>query len=152
MFKPELTTIIELDTDMVITNNNVLAAITDGTNVFQFALGVGKRIAWKLKAIVSLGATGGFKFLAHNSQAASIYNAAWTMIDGVTPATYNAAQLAEANFANAAAHAVDLQLEAWGVVVNGATADVFTLEAAQNSADAASMTIRKGAILEVIQY
>lgn len=138
---------------------NVLAAIQSvNTNItpaditgFTFNLGAGKRLEWELRGIVTTGATGGFRFLAHCTSAPTTYNAEWQIVDETTPATFQDAQLVEAAFTNASAVATNYLLEAKGCIIANA-ATTFSIQFAQNNSTGNNISINAGATLKLIQF
>ena len=122
-----------------------------GNSAFSVGLQPGNRIKWRLEGLFSLGATGGFRLLAHNTSAPTAYNAVFQIIDLTTPATYNAGQVTEAAFANASAVAGNYSLRAFGsVIANAAT--TFSLQFAQNTSDVLAITMLKGMTFQVWQF
>lgn len=118
---------------------------------FTFNLAATKRLYWELKGIFSLGATGGFRLLAHNTSAPTTYNATFQVVDETTPATFQDAQTTEAAFTNASAVAGNYLLSAYGnVIANAAT--TFSLQFAQNNSQATPITMLAGATLTIWQY
>jgi len=130
------------------TNTNIVPADITG---FSIALGAGKRIEWELRGIVTTGATGGFRFLAHNTSAPTTYNAEFTIVDETTPATFQDAQLVEAAFTNASAVATNYNFVARGCVIANA-ATTFSIQFAQNNSTANNITMNKGMTFKVIQF
>lgn len=137
---------------------NVLAAnlstntdiVPDDITGFTFNIPAGKRIEWELRAVVTTGATGGFRFQAHNTSAPTTYNAEWQIVDETTPATFQDAQLVEADFTNASAVATNYILKASGYVIANA-ATTFSIKFAQNNSTANNITINAGATLAIWQ-
>lgn len=130
------------------TNTNITPADITG---FTFNIGAGKRIEWELRGVVTTGATGGFRFLAHNTSAPTTYNAEWQIVDETTPATFQDAQLTEAAFTNASAVATNYILTARGsVVANAAT--TFSIQFAQNNSTANNITMNAGMTLAIWQF
>jgi hypothetical protein len=119
---------------------------------FSFILGAGRKLYWALVGIFTLGATGGFRFLAHFTQTPSLYNATFNVRQDTTPSVFGAAQSAEAAFANAAAVAATYQIHADGFILNGATSGTFSFQIAQNTSDPLSMTFLAGATLQLWQF
>jgi hypothetical protein len=123
---------------------------TGNTN-FSRSLAAGSRIKWELKGIFALGATGGFRLLAHSTTAPTIYNASFQVVDETTPATFQDAQITEAAFTNASAVAGLYILKAFGTLVAN-TATVFSLQFAQNNSQVTGMVMQKGMTFEVWQF
>lgn len=133
-------TINTLDANQAVTSSVTPVDITG----FSFILGAGKMIAWELQGIFTLGATGGFRFLMHNTSAPTAYNNRIQIVDVTTPATFNAAQSTEAAFANASAVAGNYSINAHGFVLANA-ATTFSIQFAQNTSDVLSITMLRGA-------
>lgn len=125
-----------------------------GNTPFTFNLPAGKRAFWRLSALFTLGATGGFRLRANNSQssAAGGYNAQFVVEENTTPATLRNNQTAEADFANASAVAATYALKAYGSVTQGAVDGTVSLEFAQNTSDVLPITMLEGAQFEVWIY
>jgi hypothetical protein len=138
---------------------NVLAAdLATNTDIvpnditgFTFNLGAAKRLKWELRGVFSTGATGGFRFVANSTVAATTYNAEWTAVDETTPATFQDAQIAQADFTNASAVATNYNLIARGEIT-AAAATVFSLQFAQNNSTANAITLRAGMTLTIWQF
>lgn len=130
------------------TNTNIVPADITG---FTFSLGAGKALEFEFRAIVTTGATGGFRLLAHCTVAPTIYNAEWQIVDETTPATFQDAQLVEAAFTNASAVATNYILTCRGSIV-AAAATVFSIQFAQNNSTANNISINAGATLKLIQF
>lgn len=146
-FTQGIQTINPLLTGQAVTNSVVLVDVTG----FTFALGAGKRLYWELNGIFTLGATGGFRFLAHNTSAPTTYNASFEVVDETTPAEFRDVQITEAAFTNASAVASNYLLNAWGnVIANAAT--TFSFQFAQNNATANPITMLAGMVMKLWQY
>lgn len=130
------------------TNTNITPADITG---FTFNVGAAKRIEWELRGVVTTGATGGFRLLAHSTVAPTIYNAEWQIVDETTPATFQDAQLVEAAFTNASAVATNYILTARGSIV-AAAATVFSIQFAQNNSTANNITMNAGMTLAIWQF
>ena len=122
-----------------------------GNTIFSKVLPAGARIRWELSGIFSLGATGGFRLLAHNTSAPTIYTAMFQVVDETTPATFQDAQVVEAAFTNASAVAGNYLLTASGTVVANA-ATTFSLQFAQNNSTANPITMLKGMTITIWQF
>jgi hypothetical protein len=146
-FTQGIQTLNELTADLATNTDIILNDITG----FTFALGANKRIKWQLTGIFSTGATGGFRFRANSTTAPTRYTAQWFVRDVTTPASFEAAQLAAADFTNASAVATDYTLTAFGVLVAN-TATTFSIQFAQNNSTANNITMRAGMILELWQF
>ena len=118
---------------------------------FSFLLGAGKKLIWEVDGIFSTGATGGFRFLAHNTSAPTTYNAVFQVVEETTPATFQDAQTTEAAFTNASAVASNYILTASGIVVANA-ATTFSFQFAQNNSQAAAITMLAGMRIRLTQF
>lgn len=130
------------------TNTNIVPIDITG---FSRLMSAGSRIEWELRAVVTTGATGGFRFLAHNTSAPTTYNAEFQIVDETTPATFQDAQLVEAAFTNASAVATNYILTARGCVVANA-ATTFSIQFAQNNSTANNISINAGATFSIWQF
>lgn len=138
---------------------NVLAAnLSTNTDIvpnditgFTFNLGAGKRIKWELRGVMTTGATGGFRLVANSTVAATTYNAEWQAVDENTPATFQDAQLVQADFTNASAVATNYTLTGRGEIT-AAAATVFSIQFAQNNSTANNITMNAGMTLEIWQF
>lgn len=122
-----------------------------GNTAFSKNLGASTRWQWELEGIFTLGATGGFRFLAHSTVAPTTYNATFQVVDETTPATFQDAQLVEAAFTNASAVAGNYILKAFGTIV-AAGATVFSLQMAQNNSQVTGILLNKGCTFKIWQY
>ncbi len=146
-FTQGIQTINILAADLATNTDIVLNDITG----FSFALGAGKRIRWELSGVFSTGATGGFRFAANNTSAPTTYSALFQAVDETTPATFQDAQIVQADFTNASAVATNYLLTASGeVTANAAT--TFSLQFAQNNSTANNITLRAGMTLTIWQF
>ena len=146
-FTQGITTINILTADLSTNTDIVLGDITG----FTFNLGAAKRLKWELRGVFTTGATGGFRFAANSTVAATTYNAEWQAVDETTPATFQDAQIAQADFTNASAVATNYNLIATGEIT-AAAATVFSLQFAQNNSTANNITLRAGMTLTITQF
>lgn len=138
---------------------NVLAAnlstntdiVPDDITGFSFLVGAGKKIYWELQGVVTTGATGGFRFQAHNTSAPTTYSTLWQIVDETSPATFQDAQLVEADFTNASAVATNYLLQARGTVIANA-ATTFSIKFAQNNSTGNNITMNAGMTLVIWQF
>lgn len=140
--------------DQAVTSSVTLVDIGSsgaGNSAFSKSLPAGARLEWELEGIFSLGATGGFRLLAHSTSAPTTYNATFQVVDETTPATFQDAQVTEAAFTNASAVAGNYILKAFGTIIANA-ATVFSLQFAQNNSQATPITILKGATIKLWQF
>lgn len=145
-FVTGITTVNFLAANQAVVSSIVPVDITG----FTFNLGAGRRLMWELWGIFSLGATGGFRFLAHSTTVPTTYNATFQVVDETTPTTFQDAQIAEAAFTNASAVASNYIVTASGLIVANA-ATVFSLQFAQNNSTANAMTMLAGARIRLTQ-
>lgn len=154
-FQPGLRTINRLLADQQVASSVVPVNVQNSaTDFFGISLPAGARLSWKLEGIFTLGATGGFRFLAHSTAAPATYNFNCEVRDLVTPATITPATggvLTETAFANASAVAGNYQLRASGIIVANA-ATVFSFQFAQNTADVLPIIMRAGMRIELTQF
>lgn len=146
-FTQGIQTINILAADLATNTDIILGDITG----FTFALGAGKRLKWALRGVFTTGATGGFRFRANSTTAPTTYNAEWQVVDETTPATFQDAQIAAADFTNASAVATNYLLEAKGEITAN-TATTFSIQFAQNNSTANDITLRAGMTLEIWQF
>lgn len=130
-----------------------------GTNnvAFSLALRANDRIYWEVIGLFTLGATGGFRFVANGPAAPTTFSAQYNInsTSSAAPAVGErlvAAQTAEADFANASAVAATYQLEAKGTFLNGANAGTFAFQFAQNTSDVLPITLLAGMVFKVWQF
>ncbi len=136
--------VLALLVDQVVTNNNVLA-----NTLLTVPVGAGETIKGKLWLPFSVGATGGVQIQLTCSVAPTSYKVGALIVNTVTPAVIPGYTEAQAPIANALAVAGDHFIECDFVIV-AAAATVVTLQIAQNSADALSLTLKQGATLETV--
>lgn len=127
-----------------------IGAAGQPTRPFEVSMGAGVRINWRVEALFTLGATGGFRFLANGPAAPTTFNASYYIVDLTTPTRFDFGQAAEAAVANASAVASTYKLFAYGTVVANA-AGTFAFQFAQNTSDVLPITILAGAIFRVNQ-
>lgn len=146
-FTTGIQSINTLAADQAVSSSVVPVDITG----FTKSLPAGAKIYWELDGIFSLGATGGFRLLAHSTTLPTTYTAKFQVVDETTPATFQDAQTVEAAFTNASAVTGNYLLQASGTVVANA-ATVFSLQFAQNNSTANPMTMLKGMVLKIWQF
>ena len=145
-FTQGIQTINFLAADLSTNTDIVLNDITG----FSKALAAGARISWELRGVFTTGATGGFRFAANNTSAPTTYNAEWQVVEETTPATFQDAQIVQADFTNASAVASNYILTARGCVLANA-ATTFSIQFAQNNSTANNITLRAGMTLSIWQ-
>lgn len=100
----------------------------------------------------TVGATGGIRVQVVVPAGGVAFDASFYVRDEVTPGTITAFQTASAAFTNALAVAGTHLLEVKVTVANGATAGNVDLQMAQNTADANTLTILAGGVVEVQKF
>lgn len=153
-FTQGIQTINALVTDQAVVSsivNVTMGSTGAGNTVFSKSLTAASRIQWELQGIFSLGATGGFRLLAHSTAAPTTYNATFKITDITTPAAFNTCQTAEADFTNASAVASNYICRAWGTIIANA-ATVFSLQFAQNNSTVNPITLLKGMTFKIWQF
>lgn len=146
--QPYIAQINTLVVDHATTGGGTVTPAIIGSNTgnlpFQYTLPALKRIYWELMGVFTLGATGGFRFLANGPAAPGFYIAEWQIFEETTPARFGDVQVTEAAFANASAVASNYSVKAFGSIQAGAVGGLFSLEFAQNTADVLPITIKAG--------
>lgn len=122
-----------------------------GNSAFSKSLPAGAKIQWELEGIFALGATGGFRLLAHSTAAPTTYNATFQVVDEVTPTTFQDAQITEAAFTNSSPVAGNYLLKAYGTLIANA-ATTFSLQFAQNNSQVTGMVVQKGCTFKIWQF
>lgn len=117
-------------------------------NGIPIAAGQTKKIRYWVKATV--GATGGLRAQVVVPAGGTIFSSSIRLNNTVAPSSTIATQQASAAFTNALANAGTHWLEIEVEVVNGTTAGTVDLQMAQNTSDALTLTILRGATAEVI--
>lgn len=133
-----------LAADQVFTSNATLANITG----FVIPVAVGQIINIKLRAICTVGATGGLRaqFISPGS---TDFNADFLLLNSIAavPFTYNV-QLASAVFADPIANAGNHLLIA-NCSASISVAGNFSFQMAQNTVDVLSLTVQQGSFMDV---
>lgn len=129
----------------VITNSIALVTTTLKSPI---AANQTQKLRWWLP--ITVGATGGIRAQVVVPAGGVLFNCTFKLFNTITPAMTTASQVASAAFTNALAAAGTHWLEIECEVVNGATAGDVDLQIAQNTADALSLTLLRGATLDVI--
>ncbi len=146
-FAPGIQSINFLAIAQAVTSSVVLVDATG----FTKAIGAGTKLYVEVDGVFTLGATGGFRFRINSSSAPTTYNAGFQVVDETTPATFNDAQAAAADFTNASAVASNYTLRAWAeIVANAATTVSFQF--AQNNSTANPITLLAGFVIKLWQH
>ena len=130
--------------NVVVTNSAVL--VTTGLTSPIAAL---ERQSIRFVVPFSVGATGGIRAQVLVPAGGTLFLAAITVVNTVTPGILGAVQNASAAFTNALAVAGSHILYIDVTVINGATAGNVDLQIAQNTADALSLTAFAGGYADV---
>lgn len=149
-FQPGMRVINRLAADQQVASSATPVDVTG----FTIPLLAGMCIEWQVDGVFTLGATGGFRFLAHNTSAPTTYNFECWVRDLVTPTTFTPATggvLTEAAFANASAVAGNYLLRASGIVVAN-LATTFSFQFAQNTVDVLPIIMRAGMRMKITRF
>lgn len=130
--------------DQVITSSAAL--VSAGLNS-AIAAGQTQHIRYFIP--ITVGATGGVRCQVVVPAGGTAFIAGIKLVNTVAPAIVTASQAASAAFTNALANAGTHWLEIDVTVVNGTTAGDVDLQIAQNTSDALSLTVLRGAIADV---
>ena len=108
----------------------------------------------KIKAWIpfTLGATGGVRFQVVVPAGGTVFELSAIIQNTVAPSSTLVEQQASAVVTNALANAGDHWLDIDVFVVNGATAGNIDIQAAQNTADALTLTIGRGGSMDVVKF
>lgn len=101
---------------------------------------------------ITVGATGGVRLQVVVPAAGTVFELTGKLFNTVAPSTTLFEQQTSAAFTNALANAGDHWLEVEFYIVNGATAGNIDIQMAQNTSDAASLTISRGGKLQIVKY
>lgn len=101
---------------------------------------------------VTVGATGGVRLQVVVPAGGTLFNVTIKLFNTVTPSLTTAAQAASAAFTNALANAGTHWIEVEGTIVNGATAGNIDIQIAQNTSDALSLTVLRGATMDTVIF
>ncbi len=131
----------------VITSSAALVSVGLGS-----AIAAGQSQHFRAWVPFSVGATGGVRLQVVVPAGGALFNVTIKLFNTVAPSLTTAAQAASAAFTNALANAGTHWVEVEGTIVNGATAGTVDLQMAQNTSDALSLTILRGAVLDAIIF
>lgn len=144
---PGLRTMAQIAANIVVTNSAALASVG---LVSPIAANQTQHLTYWIP--FSVGATGGLRAQVVVPAGGTAFAATFYLRDTVTPGTITAEQVASAAFTNALAVAGNHWIEIKVSVVNGATAGTVDLQMAQNTADANSLTLFRGGVVEVQKF
>lgn len=98
----------------------------------------------------TVGATGGVRLQIVVPAGGVIFNATIKLFNTVAPSITTAAQAASAAFTNALANAGTHWVEVEATIVNGTTAGTVDLQMGQNTTDALTLTVLRGAGVQYV--
>lgn len=131
--------------------NTVFASDTALATVgLSTAIAAGQTLKLRFWVPLSVGASGGVRAQLVVPSGGTAFIATIKLFNTVSPGLTTATQAASAAFTNALANAGTHWLEVEATVVNGATAGNVDLQFAQNTSDAAALTILRGASLQAV--
>lgn len=136
----------------------IAADIPIASNIVPATTGLTSPIAanetqhFRAKIAVTVGATGGIRFLVDVPAGGVLYNVMFALNNTVAGTLPSAVLAASAAFTNALANAGTHILEIEGTIVNGATAGNVDIQAAQNTSDVLTMTVEAGGFMDVLKY
>lgn len=133
--------------DALFTSNVVLATVG-----LTSPIAAGQTQKFRAWIPFSVGATGGVRCQVVVPAAGTLFNVTIKLFNTVAPSLTTAAQAASAAFTNAAANAGTHWLEIEGTVVNGVNAGNIDIQLAQNTSDVLTMTVLRGAEMEVTKF
>ena len=139
--------LFQVAADIVVTNSAAL--VTTGLTSPIAASQSQKIRAW---IPITVGATGGVRFQVVVPAGGTVFELTARLNNTVAPSSTLFEQQASAVMTNALANAGDHWIEIEAMIVNGATAGNVDIQAAQNTADALSLTISRGGSLEVVKF
>jgi len=138
-------TFFDTTADIVVTNSAAL--ITTGLTS-PIAANQRQKLRWWIP--VTVGATGGVRAQIIVPAAGVVFIETFCLYNNTTSTVIVDTLLASAVIGNALAAANEHWLEIQATIVNGVNAGNVDLQMAQNTADALSLTIRRGASLDVL--
>jgi len=133
--------------DILVTNSAAL--VTTGLTSPIAANESQKIRAW---IPITVGATGGVRFQVVVPAGGAVFELTARLNNTVAPSSTLFEQQASAVMTNALANAGEHWIEIEAIIVNGATAGNVDIQAAQNTADALSLTISRGGSLDVVKF
>jgi hypothetical protein len=99
---------------------------------------------------ITVGATGGVRAQVVPPAGGTIFILGYMVVNTVAPSITPGAQTASAAFTSALANAGTHYLEIEATIVNGTTAGTVDLQMAQNTSDALTLTVLRGASLQAV--
>jgi len=140
-------TIFVLAANQTFTNSAALALLTGITS--PIAASETQRL--KIWIPFSVGATGGIRYQIVVPAGGTIFRSTTKIVNTVAPSITTSQQAASAAVNAAVANAGSHWIEIDAIIVNGLTAGSVDLQAAQDTADALTLTIFRGATMEVVK-
>jgi hypothetical protein len=138
-------TFFDTTADLVFTSNATLA-----TTGLTSPIAASQRQSFGLWIPFTVGATGGIRLQIVVPAGGVLFDIGGVVFNTVTPAEIPFEQQASAAFTNALAVAGDHFLKIWGTIVNGVTAGNIDVQMAQNTVDVLSLTVKRGAFMNVV--
>lgn len=135
----------------------VAAAVPIASDITPGTVGLTSPIAANQTQLIrawvpfSVGATGGVRVLISVPAAGTFFNATFKLFNTVAPSITTAEQQAAADFTNALANAGDHWIEIEATIINGANAGNVDIQFAQNTSDVLTLTVHRGATLDVVK-
>lgn len=136
--------IFVLGADVPLTSDQVL-----GTIGLTCPIGANETQKLKIWIPITVGATGGFQFQIVVPAAPTLVRSTTKIVNTVAPAIVTSIQAASVAVGNALANAGSHWVEVEAEVINGANAGNVDIQVAQNTTDVLTLTVLKGASLEV---
>ena len=138
-------TIYVLGADVPLTSDQVL-----GTIGLTSPIAASQTQRLKIWIPVTVGATGGFQFQIVVPAGGTLVRSTTKFVNTVAPAIVTSIQAASVAVGNALANAGSHWVEVDATVVNGLTAGNVDVQVAQNTTDVLTLTVLRGASLEVV--
>lgn len=136
----------------VVANIVVTSSVAPVTTGLTSPIAANQRQKIRAWIPITVGATGGVRCIVVVPAGGTIFEATIKLFNTVAPSLTTAEQQASAAFTNALANAGDHWLEIEATIINGATAGSVDIQAAQNTSDPLSLTIKRGASMDVVTY
>lgn len=130
--------------------NQVIASNALVTTGLSEAIAANQTKKYRWWIPFTVGATGGMGLQIVVPAAGTIFNATIKLFNTVAPSITTAAQAASAAFTNALANAGTHWVEVEATIVNGANAGTVDLQMRQNTTDALTLTVLRGASMETV--
>jgi len=142
----------KLSAQVAITNNATLASAGTLFGLLTSTIAAGQSMKIRYWIPFTVGATGGIRVQIVVPAGGTLFNASFLLANTVAPAVVTATQVASAAFTNAVANAGTHFLIIDVEVVNGSTAGNVDLQIAQNTVDANTLTVLRGAFADVNKF